>query len=116
MIDLQEKSELEKGFIFARRVGESRKSKNNSGKPSVIQNHSYIFNLRVDGRQTRMTLWNVNQYTYPIKIRALAKEIRGRAILGEEFRPKVQQATNLRTKTERKHLSRRCDGFLYQVV
>ena len=28
VIDLQEKSELEKGFIFARRVGEGRKSKN----------------------------------------------------------------------------------------
>ena len=68
-----------------------RKSENHSGKPSVIKNHSYIFNLRVDGRQARMTLGNVNQYTNPTKMRELAEEIRRRAILGEQFRPKVRR-------------------------
>ena len=68
----------------------SRKSKNNSGKPSVNQNHSYIFNLRVNGRQTRMTLGNVNQYTNPTKMRELAEEIRRKVILGEQFRLKFR--------------------------
>ena len=69
----------------------SRKGTDNSGKPSVIQNRSYIFNFSFDGRQIRIPLGKVNKYSNPTKMREMAEEIRRRAILGEEFRQKVRR-------------------------
>ena len=69
----------------------SSEGKSDDGKPSVIQNRKYIFNFRIDGKETRITLGKVSEHTNPTKMREMVEDIRRRAILGEEFRPKVRK-------------------------
>ena len=69
----------------------SRQGKDDDGNPSIIHNRKYIFNFRIDGKETRITLGKVSDHTNPTKMREMADEIRRRAILGEEFRPKVRK-------------------------
>ena len=69
----------------------SRQGKDDDGKPSIIYNRKYIFNFRIDGKETRITLGKVSDHTNPTKMREMAEDIRRRAILGEEFRPKVRK-------------------------
>ena len=69
----------------------SRIIKTESGEEKLVQNRRYIFNFRANGKETRVTLGKVSEYSNPSKMREMAEEIMRRAILGEEFRPKERK-------------------------
>lgn len=69
----------------------SKKSIDENGNLITIQNRRYIFNFRLHGQQHRITLGKVGMHSNPTKMREMAEDIRRRAILGEEFRPKVRK-------------------------
>lgn len=69
----------------------SKLIKTESGEERLNQNRRYILNFRLHGREVRVTLGKVTEYTNPSKMREMAEEVMRRAFLGEEFRPKVRK-------------------------
>ena len=77
----------------------SKKIKAENGELKLIQNRRYIFNFRLHGKETRVTLPKVSEFNNPSKMREMAEDILRRAILGEEFRPKIRKRLEQEKRT-----------------